>query len=157
MVERGGRLTDEPLRQWRQKFGQMDANEIKSLRSRRDVRWHLDEVLHTIHRKQHSLWSAVDHYGNGLGTLVQRRRDKTATKQVFASSSKGVNTSHEGPSWTRWSVLQTQRESICQVLRTASTQGCTIEPGIPSTHQTTGTNDAPLHISWSRSKLSRGF
>lgn len=45
--------------------------------------WHLDEVFLTIHGERYSLWRAVDQDGTILDILVQRQRDKQATKIFF--------------------------------------------------------------------------
>jgi transposase-like protein len=47
-------------------FGQMYANERKHRRPKTGDKWHLAEVYLKIKGKTHSLWSAVDQYGNVL-------------------------------------------------------------------------------------------
>jgi transposase-like protein len=51
------------------------ARNLRRRRSRPSDRWHLDEMVARIAGKQMSLWRAVDHEGEVLHMLVQRRRD----------------------------------------------------------------------------------
>jgi putative transposase len=39
--------------------------------------------MSTINKQRHSLWCAVDHDGQVLDILVQRRRDQAAAKKFF--------------------------------------------------------------------------
>jgi putative transposase len=48
------------------------------MRSVRQWRWHLDEVLVKINGETHDLWRAVDHEGEVLESFVTKRRDKQA-------------------------------------------------------------------------------
>jgi transposase-like protein len=45
-------------------------------------RWHLDEMVVRIAGKRMYLWRAVDHEGEVLDMLVQRRRDKHAALRL---------------------------------------------------------------------------
>lgn len=83
-------VTDETVRQWCLKFGQMYANELRHRRSRCGDKWHLDEVFLTIRGERHSLWRAVDQDGNVLDILVQSRRNKKLPKDFFASYAYGL-------------------------------------------------------------------
>ena len=46
-------------------------------------RWHLDEMVVRIAGKRMYLWRAVDHEGEILDMLVQRRRDKRAALRLM--------------------------------------------------------------------------
>jgi putative transposase len=47
------------------------------------VRWHLDEMVVRIAGKRMHLWRAVDHEGEVLYMLVQRRRDPHAALRLM--------------------------------------------------------------------------
>jgi putative transposase len=47
-------------------------------------------VFLTIKGNRHYLWRAVDHEGNVLDILVQRRRDKNAAKKFIRQLLKGL-------------------------------------------------------------------
>jgi putative transposase len=51
---------------------------------------HLDEVFLKINGKTHSLWRAVDHYGNVLDILVQSRCNTHAAKKFLRKLLKGL-------------------------------------------------------------------
>jgi len=59
-------VTYATIREWCQKFGQQDANQLR--RQRVDVcdKWHLDEAVVTLKGQQYYLWRAVDAEGNVL-------------------------------------------------------------------------------------------
>ena len=46
-------------------------------------KWHLDEVVMTIHGKKYWLWRAVDQDGFVLDALVQSRRDRRAAERLL--------------------------------------------------------------------------
>ena len=94
MAERGVVLTYETIRQWCLKCGQTYANELKHCRTKTGDKWHLDEVYLKINGKTHSLWRAVDQYGNVLDILVQSRRNKHAAKKFFRKLLNACNTCH---------------------------------------------------------------
>src|SRR5207237_300311 len=50
---------------------------------RPSCRWHLDEMVVRIAGKRMYLWRAVDHEGEILDILVQRRRDKRAALRLM--------------------------------------------------------------------------
>ena len=52
-------------------------------RPRPSDRWHLDEMVVRIAGKQMYLWRAVDHEGEVLEILVQRRRDRSAAVKLM--------------------------------------------------------------------------
>ena len=69
--ERGIEVSHETVRFWWNRFGPMFASEIRRrrverMRSVRQWRWHLDEVLVKINGETHYLWRAVDHEGEVL-------------------------------------------------------------------------------------------
>ena len=89
LAERGLDISYESVRSWVLKFGAPIARALRRCRPRPSDRWHLDEMLIRIAGKRMYLWRAVDHEGEVLEILVQRRRDKRAAvrllrKQGFA-------------------------------------------------------------------------
>src|SRR6266852_7320560 len=89
LAERGLDISYESVRSWVLKFGPMIARRLRQLRPRPSDRWHLDEMVVRIAGKRMYLWRAVDHEGEVLDVLVQRRRDRHAAiklirKQGFA-------------------------------------------------------------------------
>ena len=83
MLQRGVVVSDETIRQWCAKFGQVYANRLRRRRARPDDKWHLDEVFIRINGTIHDLWRAVDQHGNVLDVLVQSRRNTLAAKKFF--------------------------------------------------------------------------
>jgi putative transposase len=90
LAQRGIVVSYETVRQWRLKFGQTSANELRRRRPRCGDTWHLDEVFLTINGKRHYVWRAVDQNGNVLDILVQSRRSKHAAKRFFRKLLKGL-------------------------------------------------------------------
>jgi hypothetical protein len=66
----------ESFRSWVLKFGPAIARGLRRCRPRPSDRWHLDEIVVPIAGKHMHLWRAVDHEGEVLEILVQRRRDR---------------------------------------------------------------------------------
>jgi putative transposase len=62
------------------KFGPVIA---RRRRPRPSDRWHLDEMVVRIAGKRMYLWRAVDHEGEVLDVLVQRRRDARAALRLM--------------------------------------------------------------------------
>jgi putative transposase len=89
MLVRGVIVTCEAIRQWRRKFEQAYANQLRRRRPRPGDKWHLDKVSLTTHGEHHHLWRAVGQEGNVLDVLVQRQRDTTAAKKFFRKLLKG--------------------------------------------------------------------
>src|SRR5204863_9192963 len=56
---------------------------LRRSRPRPTDRWHLDEMVVRIAGRQMYLWRAVDHEGEVLDMLVQRRRDKRAALRLM--------------------------------------------------------------------------
>ncbi len=81
LAERGLEVSYETVRRWVRKFGSVIARRLRLRRPRPSDRWHLDEMVVRIAGRRMYLWRAVDHEGEILDVLVQRRRDKrTALK-----------------------------------------------------------------------------
>jgi transposase-like protein len=59
------------------------ARRLRRSRPRPSDRWHLDEMVVRIAGKRMYLWRAVDHGGEVLDILVQRRRDKRAAPRLM--------------------------------------------------------------------------
>src|SRR5213082_2834333 len=73
----------ETVRRWVLKFGPVIARRLRRRRPRPSDRWHLDEMVVRIAGKRMYLWRAVDHEGEVLDMLVQRRRDKHAALRLM--------------------------------------------------------------------------
>jgi putative transposase len=71
-------ISYETVRRWVLKFGPMIACRLRQRRPRPSNRWHLDEMVVQIAGRRMYLWRAVDHEGEILDMLVQRRRDQRA-------------------------------------------------------------------------------
>ena len=78
LAERGLEVSYETVRRWVLKFGSRFARRLRRSRPRPSDRWHLDEMVVRIAGKRMYLWRAVDHEGEVLDMLVQRRRDTRA-------------------------------------------------------------------------------
>ena len=65
------------------KFGPAIARRLRERRPRPSNRWHLDEMVVRIAGKRMYLWRAVDHEGEVLDILVQRRRDTRAALRLM--------------------------------------------------------------------------
>ena len=65
------------------KFGPAIARRLRERRPRPSNRWHLDEMVVRIAGKRMYLWRAVDHEGEVLDILVQRRRDSRAALRLM--------------------------------------------------------------------------
>src|SRR5207248_8231962 len=72
----------ETVRRWVLKFGPLIARKLRQGRPRPSARWHLDEMVVRIAGKRMYLWRAVDHEGEVLDMLVQRRRDTKAALRL---------------------------------------------------------------------------
>ena len=83
LAERGLDVSYETVRRWVLKFGPMIARHLRRGRPRPSDRWHLDEMVVRIAGKHMYLWRAVDHEGEVLDMLVQRRRDKRAAVRLM--------------------------------------------------------------------------
>ena len=83
LTERGLEVSYETVRRWVLKFGPGFARRLRRSRPRPSDRWHLDEMVVGIAGKRMYLWRAVDHEGEVLDMLVQRRRDKRAALRLM--------------------------------------------------------------------------
>jgi putative transposase len=83
LAERGVEVSYETVRRWVLKFGPTFAERLRRRRPRPSSRWHLDEMVVRIGGEQMYLWRAVDHKGEVLDLLVQRRRDKHAALKLI--------------------------------------------------------------------------
>src|SRR6267154_1425252 len=83
LAERGVDVSYETVRRWVLKFGPVVARRLRERRPRPSCRWHLDEMVVRIVCKRMYLWRAVDHEGEILDILVQRRRDKRAVLRLM--------------------------------------------------------------------------
>src|SRR5256886_15231723 len=83
LAERGLEVSYETVRRWVLKVGPGFARRLRQVRPRPSDRWHLDEMVVRIAGKRMYLWRAVDHEGEILEVLVQRRRDRRAAVQLM--------------------------------------------------------------------------
>jgi putative transposase len=83
LAERGLDLSYETVRRWVLKFGLEIARRLRRRRPGPGDRWHLDEMVVRIAGKRMYLWRAVDHEGEVLDMLVQRRRDSRAALRLM--------------------------------------------------------------------------
>ena len=83
LAERGLDISYESVRSWVLKFGPLIARRLRQVRPRPSDRWHLDEMVVRIAGKRMYLWRAVDHEGEILDVLVQRRRDRRAAVKLM--------------------------------------------------------------------------
>jgi putative transposase len=83
LAERGLDLSYETVRRWALKFGPVITRRLPRRRPRPSDRWHLDEMVVRIAGGRMYLWRAVDHEGEVLDMLVQRRRDSRAALRLM--------------------------------------------------------------------------
>src|ERR1700740_3744288 len=83
LAERGLDISYETVRSWVLKFGPVIARRLRRRRPRPSNRWHLDEMVVRIAGERMYLWRAVDHEGEVLEMLVQRRRDSRAALRLI--------------------------------------------------------------------------
>jgi putative transposase len=83
LAERGLEVSYETVRRWVLKFGATVAQRLRRRRPRPSDRWHLDEMVVPIAGRRMYLWRAVDHEGEILDMLVQRRRDQRAALKLM--------------------------------------------------------------------------
>ena len=83
-------ISYETVRRWVLKFGPADPRRrLRQRRPRPSDRWHLDEMVVRIAGEQMCLWRAVDHEGEVLDLLVQRRCDSRAALRLMRKLLKG--------------------------------------------------------------------
>src|SRR3981189_2481163 len=83
LAERGLEVSYETVRRRVLKFGPGIARKLRRSRPRPSDHWHLDEMVVRIAGKRMYLWRAVDHEGEVLDMLVERRRDKRAALRLM--------------------------------------------------------------------------
>ncbi len=83
LAERGLDISYETVRCWVLKFGPVIARRLRRCRPRPSNRWHLNEMVVRIAGERMYLWRAVDHEGEVLDMLVQRRRDTPAALRLM--------------------------------------------------------------------------
>jgi putative transposase len=83
LAERGVELSYETVRRRVRKFGPVFARRLRRSHPKPSRYWHLDEMVVRIAGEIVYLWRAVDHEGEVLDVLVQRRRDKTAALKLM--------------------------------------------------------------------------
>src|SRR5438128_167593 len=83
LAERGLDISYETIRSWVLKFGPVIARRLRRRRPRPSDRWHLDEMVVRIADRRMYLWRAVDHEGEVLDMLVQRRRNCRAAVRLM--------------------------------------------------------------------------
>src|ERR1700758_3759052 len=83
LAERALTISYETVRCWVLKFGPVIARRLRRCRPRPSNRWHLDEMVVRIAGERMYLWRAVDHEGEVLDMLVQRRRDSRAALRLM--------------------------------------------------------------------------
>jgi transposase-like protein len=86
LAERGLDISYETVRSWVLKFGPVIARRLGRRRPRPSNRWHLDEMVVRIAGDRMYLWRAVDHEGEVLDMLVQRRRDTRAALRLMQAA-----------------------------------------------------------------------
>src|SRR5207245_5972237 len=85
LAERGLEVSYETVRRWVLKFGPGFARRLRRWRPRPSDRWHLDEMVVRIAGKRMYLWRAVDHEGEVLDMLAQRRAPSRVATDAQAS------------------------------------------------------------------------
>ena len=82
-AERGILVSRETDRLWVNRFGAHFAACIRRDRSKPNDKWHMDEVVISIHSWKYWLWRAIDADGDVLAIVVQTRRSAKTAKQSF--------------------------------------------------------------------------
>jgi len=93
LAARGIIVSYETTRNWCDKFGQRYCSQIRVNRGQLGDIWYLDEVFIKINGVLHYLWRAVDHDGDEIDILVQKRKDKKAASRFFRKLLKGQQAS----------------------------------------------------------------
>ena len=129
LAERGLDISYETVRRWVLKFGPTIARRLRQRRPRPSDRWHLDEMVIRIAGVRMYLWRAVDHEGEVLDMLVQRRRDTRAALRLMRKLLKKPGISAEVAGHRQAAILRVGVPAIRAELpsRTGGS-GATIEP-----------------------------
>ena len=83
LAVRGIVVSHETVRRWAEKFGRKFATTLRRRAPQLGDKWHLDEVVITIHGEKCWLWRALDQHGFVLDALVQSRRDRRASERLL--------------------------------------------------------------------------
>src|ERR1700680_647578 len=83
LAKRGLDISYETVRRWVLKFGPIIARRLRQRRPRPSNRWHLDEMVVRIAGERMYLRRGVNHEGEVLDMLVQRRRDTRAALRLM--------------------------------------------------------------------------
>jgi transposase-like protein len=83
LAERGVQISYETIRRWVRKFGPVFVKRLRHSHPKPSRHWHLDAMMARIAGATVYLWRAVDHEGEVLDVLVQRRRDKRAALKLM--------------------------------------------------------------------------
>jgi len=83
LAERGIDVSNETVRRWFLKFGQLIAGNLRRSRPRASARQHLDEMVIKIRGQKHWLWRAVGDEGEFLDFLVQPRRCARSARRLL--------------------------------------------------------------------------
>jgi transposase-like protein len=83
LAERGLDISYQTVRCWVLKFGPVIARRLRRRRPRPSNRRHLEEMVVRIAGERMYPWRAVDHEGEVLDMLVQRRRDTRAALRLM--------------------------------------------------------------------------
>jgi len=83
LAERGVDISYETIRRWVLKFGPVFARRLRLAHPNSSRHRHLDEMVVRISGETVYLWRAVDHEGEVLDILVQRRWDKAAARKLM--------------------------------------------------------------------------
>src|ERR671929_724880 len=83
LAERGIELSYETVRRWVRKFGPVFAQRLRRSHPKPSRYWHLDEMVVQIAGKAVYFWRAVDHEGEVIDVLVQRRRARKAAVKLM--------------------------------------------------------------------------
>ncbi len=83
LAERGVDVSYETVRRWVWKFGPVFARRLRHSHPKPSRQRHLDEMVVQSAGETVYLWRAVDHEGEVLDVLAQRRRDKRAAVKLM--------------------------------------------------------------------------
>jgi len=84
----------------------------------------MDEVFITINDVRHYLWRAVDQDDDAIDILVQKRRNKRATKRFFRKLMKGQGFSPRRMTTDKLRRAARVRDLRCRVCGGAISVGC---------------------------------
>ena len=117
LAERGLDISYETVRRWVLKFGPSIARRLRRQRPRPSDLWHLDEMVVRIAGERMYLWRAVDHEGEVLEMLVQRRHDGRAALRLMRKLLKKQGFAPKSPQRNRRSVSDLPRRVQAEAIR----------------------------------------